>query len=171
MPQHHLLPCPHCDVPVSVDTTLAGQEISCPHCSQPVAVPTLRKIRELPLDEDQAATETTGWSFERRSRFAVGMATFLVGVGVCASFLYLRSQLDTEIPPVPQEDVFLSIVDNSPIDELWLKWKESVRPTELGEWTPSEIALARRQAKLLLGVAIVRRGDRPRRCRPRRLVI
>ena len=97
MAQRHLLPCPHCETRLSIEPTQAGQTTGCPECSQVVPIPTLRKIRELPLDENQVAESTAQWSFERRSMFAGGLAAFLIGVGITVVFLLLRSQLDTEI--------------------------------------------------------------------------
>ena len=155
MAQRHLLPCPHCETRLSIEPTQAGQTTGCPECSQVVPIPTLRKIRELPLDENQVAESTAQWSFERRSMFAGGLAAFLIGVGITVVFLLLRSQLDTEIPPIPEEEAFLAIVENTPIDGLWLKWKESVRSTELGDWVPSPVTIARRQARLYLQISIV----------------
>ena len=154
MPQRHLLTCPDCGKPNPIDTTQAGQTVSCQACGKPLSVPTLRKIRELPVDAEQEVSVSEGWSFERRSKFAIGMAALILGSLSCGGFLYARSQLETEIPPIPEEEIFIQIVDESPIDELWLKWKESVRSTELGEWTPSEISQSRKMARYLDGVAI-----------------
>lgn len=155
MAQRHHFPCPHCDKPFSIDTTQAGQNVICPECKESSSAPTLRKIRDLPLDETQVVEKATGWSFERRSMFAGGLAAFLIGVGITSVFLLLRSQLDTEIPAIPEEEAFLAIVENTPIDGLWVKWKESVRDTDLGDWTPSEITMARKQSRLYFQVSII----------------
>jgi hypothetical protein len=155
MPQRHLFPCPHCDQAFPIDTTQAGQNLICPKCTESSSAPTLRKIRELPIDETQAVEKAAGWSFERRSMFAVGLAAFLVGLGITTVFLLLRSQLNTDIPAIPEEEAFIAIVEDTPIDGLWVKWKESVRDTDLGDWTPSPITMARKQAKLYLQVSII----------------
>ena len=155
MAQRHLFPCPHCNQAFSIDTNQAGQNVVCPECKEPCSAPTLRKIRELPLDETQVEEKAASWSFERRSMFAGGLAAFLIGLGITTVFLLLRSQLDTEIPSIPEEEAFLAIVENTPIDGLWVKWKESVRDTDLGDWTPSEVTIARKQARLYFQVAII----------------
>ena len=109
MAQRHLFPCPHCNQAFSIDTNQAGQNVVCPECKEPCSAPTLRKIRELPLDETQVEEKAASWSFERRSMFAGGLAAFLIGLGITTVFLLLRSQLDTEIPSIPEEEAFLAI--------------------------------------------------------------
>ncbi len=48
----HLLPCPHCEAPIAVSPSQAGDDTTCPSCQSAVVIPKLGQLRQLPTAGD-----------------------------------------------------------------------------------------------------------------------
>lgn len=74
----HRLPCPHCQAPLSVSNTQAGESILCSSCGRPVTVPKLGELRHLPrVDADPVPAES-----RRSGDLTIGQR---IGFGVLGS--------------------------------------------------------------------------------------
>lgn len=81
----HLVPC-DCGNQVPAAVHQAGSTVAC-ECGKQVQVPQLRKLRQLPLADDQPADVAPGWS----ARQAATLGGVVVTAGLLLWALYLRS--------------------------------------------------------------------------------
>ena len=78
-PIMHLLPCTHCQHPLSVTPSQAGDSITCSKCQAEVSIPKLGVLRQLPLAE----TADEGKSATQKQRDS-GVSVVFVALGMVA---------------------------------------------------------------------------------------
>jgi hypothetical protein len=156
MPIQYLLPCPDCEHTLSLTTSQAGQPLQCPHCDSSVDAPKLGTLKQLPVQEDTATTQSasndgsTGW---KRHVFAFGLITAVVaGIAGIALFFYAQSLFT----PTDVEG-HITMMDNeldqlTPV-QLWDLWHQQEYDDGLGEWTELKYVGYNKQSEYLRYIA------------------
>lgn len=102
------LPCDHCDQPIAVSPSKAGQAMDCPHCGKSTLVPNLGQLKRVALadaslESTPIVAESTGTSATGSIAF-VALALLATACLVVASFCGIRWFL-IEVPTTTAQHI------------------------------------------------------------------
>jgi hypothetical protein len=113
----YLLPCPHCQEPIEVAPSHAGDDATCTACSATVPIPKLGELRQLPRADEASSGDVAPGSVADSSGQQIGAAILgmiaLVGI-LIGGYTAIRWFL-IETPTTTQEH----------IDELTVAYNEA----------------------------------------------
>ena len=104
----YLLHCGHCNQPISVSASKAGQEMACPHCESTVQVPKLGELKRLAtsgkVDTTTPAAPVPGSHSAAGSIVFVVLAMLATACLLVAGFCGIRWYL-IEVPLTTQQHI------------------------------------------------------------------
>ena len=153
MPQHYLLPCPHCGQSLTIEPAQAGQELEC-HCGSPLMAPTFREMRHLePADTAAPDEPSAAWSQTQGVMFSLGVLVLIVALGLGFFPVRWRSQISLKKPPPPDMSHYNWHIDEMTPLETLAEWESAVTFGANRAGPPPHIAM--RPTATLLNVLIV----------------
>ena len=98
----YLLDC-ECGRSVELRKQQAGSEVTCQNCDRKIIAPTFRELSKLPTaGKSTPVRKRPTWTRSKGLLFSFGLPLFLLGFAICATLVYLSSQLMTERPTLEQ---------------------------------------------------------------------
>lgn len=123
----HLLPCPQCNVAISVSPAQAGSQVVCTGCGKTVDVPRLGGLRKLPL-ADVADENDSGGRIETPIASRIGYSVLgLIGfvLLIAAAYGGVRWAL-LEVPATTEQHIaeLRETYENAAVGQLIREWEE-----------------------------------------------
>lgn len=161
MPKH-LLAC-SCGQNVTVENSQAGEQVSC-QCGKKLNVPTLRKLRELPVVEDQPRQPTSSAWSPRKGVLSAAFIGAITTAAIGGYFYWTFPELPEFDPQVHDSNVDQLLESITPA-QAWHFWQDNYDLLGLVGFAPyqppnSEAVIAQQQQhriyyKTAFGIAAV----------------